>query len=263
MVDGVVDGPELENTWKALGQAEQGGVGALGCGRVVQDDPRLASAPAHRERAQRLQHRLGIQQARVQLAAVDPHPAAGAGDDRRGGGDRGVTGFDRAGPQQRETHRLVLDPGLLEPLAGWGEPAAGVEPDRRRLGVQLHLGQSAVAGMVEQGLQHGVANAAAAPLAQHRHPPDPPAGGNPPRADDLARSVAGNDVHAFTVSLVALQLGRHALLAYEDLLADLVKSGPGGLERSEFHRERRAGRVHCGSGSVPVFNKSSSTSCSR
>src|SRR5690606_27050257 len=122
--------------------------------------------------AQGVEYARRVEQAGVQLAAVDMQAAPGLADDRRRGGDGRVAVFDRLRPVDAAAHRLVLDAGLHEAPAHRREAVARVEGLRADLRVEGDVGPATFARQPQQRVEHGVADARAAPVAQDGHAAD-------------------------------------------------------------------------------------------
>ncbi|WP_244858520.1 MULTISPECIES: hypothetical protein [Lysobacteraceae] len=93
-VDRIVDFAEQEDAGQALRERQQRGVRALRGGDVLQQEVHLDAAAAGAEAPQRIHHGRVVEQARIEVAGVDPQAAARVVDDGDEGGDRGLAIVD-------------------------------------------------------------------------------------------------------------------------------------------------------------------------
>ncbi len=219
---------EREDAGQALGQSDQRSQCVLGCGCVLQQDLDLHAGPVGGEPAQRPHHWRGVPQSGIEGAAVDRQRATGLHDDGRGDGDGFGPVGDGGRAAQHPAHALVLDAGFEKALAFGKEALAGIEPFRLDLGMQGHGRPMTSAGLGQQGQQHGLSDAPAAPGRQHGHAPDPMIRGEPGGADGLPCGVAGDHVVAQRIQRILFEVARNALFLHEHGLADPVEIIPCG-----------------------------------
>ena len=99
------------------------------------------------------------------------------------------------------------------------EAVPGIERDGLDLGVERDAVAPLLAGDPQQRMQQCAADAAAAPIAQHRHAPDPALRRQSRGTDGAAAAVAGEHMPAARVEVIQLQRDRHALFLHEHALA--------------------------------------------
>ena len=209
--------------------------------RVAQQHAHVGAAPGGGQAAHRGEHGLLVEHAGRQVAVVDDHGVAGIADSSCSTAAISLRAF-------RSRSRLVV--GALDgraALAGGGrysgssarrmvrcsmpasmnvspsamEAVALVEADGLHLGMQAHAVPAERAGPVDQRLQQRRADAAAAPVGQHRHAADGCAAASGARCrSGRAVGIARQHVPAFGVELVPLFLDRHLLFVDEHRFAD-------------------------------------------
>ena len=126
-IDGVDGFAKREDARQTLGQRDQCGMFALREGRILQQDPDFHALTPGGEAAQGVEHFGAIEQARIEIPAVDRKLASRRG--RQGDDQRRsrIPGIDRGRAAEAAAHGLVLDSGFHVALAAGHETVASVE----------------------------------------------------------------------------------------------------------------------------------------
>ena len=135
------------------------------------------------------------------------------------------------------------DARLVEDRAAADEAGPFVEGCSAELRMQHGLAIAARAGRVEQGIEHGAADATMAKRRRHGHAADLGDAGNvleqPSGAQGAAEPVEGDRMDSVGIGVVPLHGGRDPLLADEDLGADRPGDGFERVPRADAHLDHR------------------------
>ena len=176
--------------------------------------PRPAAGCAPRRRGRRCAKRRNASRTSgasnrpgIEVAAVDPQAAAGGADQRD---QRSATAASRSSTALAPVEQRGASPGVRCRLPRSARRRArsrgGGRSRSPNLRIQRDLAPAALARLLDQRQQQRIADALAAPFAQHRHAADLVFGRQPAGADRRAVERARDDVHAVRVERVPFHL---------------------------------------------------------